>query len=95
MHVTDAEAWSQRGDGRPVHPAVVQAAEAAMKTGVSKKLSYMKRTQRVSLGFLADYCNDEGVEVVGTDSDKNKSDLLTKALDHEKHWVCCGSLGMG
>jgi hypothetical protein len=62
------------------------AALSVSQSGVSRKLSYTRRTQRVSVGLVSDYCNADNCEALKEDSKLNGADLFTKALDHADHW---------
>jgi hypothetical protein len=72
-----------------------EAAEIILASGTTKKLAYLRRTQRVSIGALSDYVNDPEVELFGIATDDNTSDIMTKGLDYNKHWTHCKGLGLG
>ncbi len=57
-------------------------------------MSYLRRTQKVSLGFLHDYFGCENTELQKVPGDKNDSDILTKGLDHVTHWRHVEALGL-
>jgi hypothetical protein len=63
------------------------AALAVCRSGVSKKLAYLRRTQKVSIGLISDFCNGEdGAHLFKEESLSNGADLGTKAHDHVNHW---------
>ena len=63
--------------------AAGEAAVAAVRAGYSRRLAYMRRTQRLSLGLVSDYCADPDVEIDSTPSKQNLADIFTKPLDRE------------
>ena len=67
---------------------------SAIRKGYSRKLSYLRRTQKISLGFLHDYTHDEYTLLQKVRGDSNDSDVLTKGLDHITHWRHLHALGM-
>jgi hypothetical protein len=67
---------------------------SAIMKGYSRKMSYLRRTQKVSLGFLHDYFGCENTQLEKVPGEKNDSDILTKGLDHVAHWRHCTALGM-
>ena len=69
------------------------AANVSFTQGYSRKLRYMRKHQRVSLGFIKDGLDGTGGEVLRVDTDKNNSDLHTKPLGRvafEKHREAMG-----
>jgi len=80
------------------------ASLAAIRRGYSKKMSYIKRTQKVSIGSLKEvWCgespdleDDEGHPniLLRVDSENNPSDVMTKGLPPEKHWKFLRWMGM-
>lgn len=62
------------------------AALIIARSGVSKKLCYLRRTARISIGLVSDYCNAEGCALFKEESASNGSDIGTKSLDHISHW---------
>ena len=72
-----------------------EAAEIILQQGVSKRLAYLRRTQKISIGALADYVAEESCEINGCDSSEDCSDICTKSLDHQAHWRHCDTIGMG
>jgi hypothetical protein len=62
------------------------ASLAVARSGVSKRLSYLRRTQRVSIGLLSDYCGDPGTTLFKEESLTNGADLGTKAHEAVAHW---------
>ena len=67
---------------------------SAIKKGYSRKMSYLRRTQKVSLGFLHDYFSCENTNLSHVPGESNDADLLTKGLDHESHWRHTLALGL-
>jgi hypothetical protein len=80
------------------------AALQAARKGYSRKLAYLKKYQRTSLASLRHvYVGKEEHEEHGAPSindlgyvasDKNRSDLGTKPMDHARHWVLMHRLQM-
>jgi hypothetical protein len=70
------------------------AARVAIVTGVSRKLCYLRRTQRVSLGLMSDYVSDDNASMSAIDTRYNGSDLLTKSLDEPNHYRLMDLIGM-
>ena len=66
----------------------------SIRTGLSKPLPYMCRTQHISLGFLSDYIAD-GNGRWKIDGELNPTDLLSKAFEYAKHWHHKIYLGLG
>lgn len=72
-----------------------EGARQVTESGASKRLAYMKRTQRVSIGALYE-CYQHPTRTIGRiESKKNGSDILTKPLDHQDHWTCMLRIGLG
>ena len=67
----------------------------AIKAGMSKKLSYMRRTQRVSIGFLADYIFGEDGAVLQEATVDLVADVFTKSLAVIAFWKCLRLFGIG
>jgi hypothetical protein len=67
---------------------------AAILKGYSRKMSYVRRTQKVSLGYLHDYFGCENTLLDKVPGPKNDSDILTKGLDHISHWRHTAALGL-
>lgn len=78
---------------------------AVVKKGYSRKLSYMCKHHRISIGSLHDVYWGENIEGVPDDahsinrlshvpSDDNIADLLTKGLAAPKHWYMVERIGM-
>ena len=68
--------------GSPVPCALLtdsDAARAAMKNGYSRKMRYLKKTQRICLGFIGDAIQ-EACTVERVDTDDNDADVHTKPL---------------
>jgi hypothetical protein len=72
-----------------------EAGEYVLNAGHSRKLAYMKRVQKVSIGLLSDYVNADEVTLSHTTSGDNVADIGTKGLDHKLHWTFCRALGLG
>ena len=70
------------------------AAIGAIHKGYSRKMSYLRRTQRVSIGFLHDFVGDEHTALKKVHTDSNDSDVLTKSLEKEAHWRHSFAMGM-
>ena len=71
------------------------AGVSAVKAGMSKKLSYMRRTQRVSIGFLADYIYGEDGAVLQEATVDQVADVFTKPLAVIGFWKCLRFFGVG
>lgn len=83
--------------GRPcwlVLRSDADAAIGAIHKGYSRKLSYLRRTQKVSIGYLHDFVGDEHTALVKVHTDSNDADLLTKSLEKMKHWRHTHALGL-
>lgn len=89
--------WEQLTGVAPQHITYSDndAARIAVVKGVSRKLSYVRRHQRVSIDSLYEYHKKDGRQIKRVDSKKNTSDIFTKPLDHLLHWRCCRELGLG
>ena len=66
-----------------------------VKKGFSRKMSYLAKYQKVSLGMMHDYYAHPHNLLAKVDSGANRADLLTKPLDHTKHWLHCTQMGLG
>ena len=66
---------------------------AALK-GYSRRLAYLKKAQRLSIGWIHDMCMRADTGLARLDTKKKRSDLLTKGLDHTDHWRHVQKLGM-
>ena len=78
----------------------------AIKRGFSRKLAYLKKARRVSLGALHElYIGDGNPETTATDEftinrllhrsgETNEADLLTKGFPYDRHWERCTRIGM-
>ena len=71
------------------------ASVSAVKAGMSKKLSYMRRTQRVSIGFLADYIYGEDGAILQEATVDQVADVFTKPLPVIAFWKCLRFFGIG
>jgi hypothetical protein len=83
-----------------------EAARGAIRRGYSRKLAYLKKTQRVAISGLHELFHGEGaIDLEPDDSmsinrcnhvpgDKNVADLYTKALPAQKHWWCAEAANM-
>ena len=69
------------------------AARAAFNQGYSRKLRYLKKHQRVSLGFVKDVLDRFGF-TGRVDSDRNNSDLHTKHLNKILFQRHCDDMGI-
>ena len=70
------------------------AAVSTVKSGVSKKLAYLRRTQKVSIGFAADYVGSELTKLRHVPTEQQYSDVFTKFLDVRDFWRCLQYLGI-
>ena len=68
---------------------------SAIQAGMSKKLSYMRRTQRVSSGFLSDYIYGEDSAVLQEATAEQPADVFTKSLAVVLFWKCLKFFGIG
>lgn len=77
----------------------------AVRRGYSRRLSYIKKTERVSISALHEVFYGDCPEQTSRDeytinrllhrqSDKNDADLLTKAFTVERHWYLCELIGL-
>ena len=82
-----------------------ETAIGAIKRGYSRKMAYLRKTQRLSLSELHELFYGHDVCIDEDDSksidrlrhvpgDDDPVDVLTKALAVEKHWACARGLGM-
>jgi uncharacterized protein YqgV (UPF0045/DUF77 family) len=86
-HILDRPVWAiVRSDA--------DVAIAAILKGYSRKMSYLRRTQKVSLGYLHDYFGCENTLLDKVPGPKSDSDILTKGLDHISHWRHTAALGL-
>ena len=70
------------------------AVVSKVKSGVSKKLVYLGRTQKVSVGVAGDYMAAEGTELRQVPTEAQYSDVLTKALYVRDYWRRLQYLGV-
>ena len=78
----------------------------AVAKGFSRKLAYLKKARRVSLGALHEYyVGDGNPERKASDEftvnrlhhrsgETNDADLLTKGFPYDRHWELCTRIGM-
>jgi hypothetical protein len=79
----------------------------AVRKGYSRRLCYLRRTQRISLGCLHEvYFGGEEVEELEATDDRSinrlrhlpgeemTADIMTKLLEAEKHWRFCDDAGL-
>ena len=74
------------------------AARAMVRAGHSRRLAYMRRHQRVSIGALHEALgpgNEDGNDLVREPSTTMPVDVFTKPLPAREHWECLRRLGMG
>ena len=57
-------------------------------------MSYLRRTQKVSLGSLHDYFGCEDTVLSHVPGVSNDADIFTKGLDHESNWRHAVTLGL-
>lgn len=67
------------------------AAIGAIKDGWGK-MRYVKKTQRVSVGWLNDIFQESELELAKIDGTKNIGDMLTKELERVKHQESVGKM---
>jgi hypothetical protein len=70
------------------------AAAAAMRAGHSRRMAYMRRTQKISAGLCADYVAEDNTKLQLIRSGENLSDLYTKAMDSNLFWRLCRAQGI-
>jgi hypothetical protein len=81
------------------------AAIGAGSRGFSRKLAYLKKARRVSLGALHECFFGENPERIGDDAysvnrlnhrsgERNESDMMTKAFAVDRHWELCHMIGL-
>ena len=70
------------------------AALGAIRAGYSRKPAYMRRTQKVALGLLADYAADPNSSVGPVATLENLADIFTKGLDSAHFWKPVRYLGL-
>jgi hypothetical protein len=92
------ELMSDRQDG--LHLTVCidnSAAETVARTGQTKEMKYLRKTQRISESWAQEQLfasgrKDRSTKLVGTK--ENRADLFTKSLDRDTHWKFVELLGM-
>ena len=57
-------------------------------------MSYLRRTQKVSLGSLHDYFGCEDTVLSHVPGVSNDADIFAEGLDHESHWRHAVALGV-
>jgi len=62
------------------------AALVAVRAGHSKKMIYLRRHHRVSLGLIHDYVTCEFADIERVPTEFNTADLFTKPLTVERFW---------
>ena len=77
----------------------------AIRKGYSRRLAYLKKTQRVSIGSMHEiFYREDNAELIQDDffsvnrlmrvsTDLNIGDLFTKPLTSERHWFLIGLFG--
>ena len=65
-----------------------------VQTGYSRKMSYVKKYQKISIGLLHDWNQREENLVVKVPTARNPADVLTKPLDYTKFWGHIPHMGM-
>jgi len=68
--------------------------ERCLLSGRSKTLRYIRKVHRVSLHFCAQILALPGHEYEHVPSGDNTSDILTKPLPQDAHWLHCKNLGL-
>lgn len=67
------------------------------RTGVTKEMKYLKKTQRTSESWFREqlfFRGDDKTETRLVGTKINLADLFTKALSKEEHWRIVKELGM-
>lgn len=81
--------WSQLGREFPVEGYIDNdATRVAVLKGSRRKPAYVRKYQRISIASLNSYFSQDGKKLGRIDSNRNTSDIFTKALDHLAHWRC-------
>lgn len=83
---------------RAVHEKLMSdnsAAVSVVRAGYPRRLAYMRRSQKLSLGLVADYVADTNTELIQVESAHNLADMFTKSLDNDTFWRLCAYLGIG
>ena len=80
-----------------VHEIDNSAAETVTRTGTTKEMKYMRKTQRISESWAQEQLfgskrKDRSTLLVSTKD--NLADLFTKALDKDTHWKFVNVLNM-
>ena len=71
------------------------AGVSAVKAGMSKKLSYMRRTQRVSIGSTSDYIYGDNGAIIQEATADQPADVFTEPLAVVLFWKCLRFFGIG
>ena len=67
---------------------------AVIKNGYSPQLRYLAKHHRISLGLVHELCQQEDINVVHIETDKQKGDILTKGLQRPKHEPAMNMVGI-
>ena len=68
------------------------AALTDVRSGHSKKMAYMRHYQKLSIGFVHDYFDEEHREIGCVETTENDSYMFTKPLDIEAFERHCATL---
>lgn len=72
-----------------------EACRPCVGTGVSRRLSYLRKHQEVSLSAIHGSYQRRGSNLLRLPSEDNAADIMTKPLDHVAHWIGVRLLGLG
>jgi hypothetical protein len=97
--------WLTRRPVRCIASTDTAVGISAVKRGYSRKMAYLRKTQRISLACLHGLFFGEAEDLEPEDcrtihrlfhqaGSENDADVLTKALPVEKHYKCIEGLGM-
>ena len=72
-----------------------QATIVVVAAGFSQQLRHVQRTQRVSVGFIHERCQEEDCDMVYIETSKQRGDMFTKGLSAGKLVDACKMIGLG
>ena len=58
------------------------------------RLRYLAKHHRISLGLVHELCEQDDIDVVHIETDKQKGDILTKGLQRPKHEPAMNMVGI-
>ena len=67
---------------------------SVVESGYSRKLAYLKKYQRVSIGVIHDWNAQDENGIYKLPTKRNPADVMTKPLDYEAHWAHLQRIGM-